>query len=73
MHNILACPDCLYCPDCPDCNYNSDLPGFPDHHGKSDNWPMMSLPTNVLNDSFLCYQDLPEHVGLENIGRGFHG
>ena len=34
---------------------------------------MMSRPTDVLNDSFVCYQDLSEYVGLENIKRGFHG
>ena len=32
---------------------------------------MMSRPTDVLKDSFFCYQDLSEKVGLENIG--FHG
>ena len=34
---------------------------------------MMSRPTDVSNDSFVCYQDLSEYVGLENIERGFHG
>ena len=34
---------------------------------------MMSRPSDVLNDSFVCYQDLSEYVGLENIERGFHG
>ena len=34
---------------------------------------MMSRTTDVLIDSFVCYQDLSEYVGLENIKRGFHG
>ena len=34
---------------------------------------MMSRPTDVLNDSFACYQDLSEYVGPGNIERGFHG
>ena len=34
---------------------------------------MMSRPADVLNDSFVCYQDLSEYVGLENIKEGFHG
>ena len=36
---------------------------------------MMSCPTDVLNDSFVCLtdQDLSEYVGLENIEQGFHG
>ena len=42
------------------------------HRGKNDYWNMMSRPTDVLNDSFVCYQDLSEYVGLENIWRGFH-
>ena len=32
---------------------------------------MMSHPTDVLNDFFVCY--LSEYVGLENIKRGFDG
>ena len=43
------------------------------HRGKNDDWPVMSRPTDVLNDSFVCYQDLSEYVGLENIWQGFHG
>ena len=34
---------------------------------------MISRPTDFLNDSFVCYQDLSEYVGLENIEQGFHG
>ena len=34
---------------------------------------MMSRPTVVFNDFFVCYQDLSEYVGLENIKQGFHG
>ena len=34
---------------------------------------MMSRPTDVLNDSFVCYQDLSEYVGFENIKEGVHG
>ena len=34
---------------------------------------MMARPTDVLNDSLVCYQDLSEYVGLENLERGFHG
>ena len=34
---------------------------------------MMSRTTDVLNDAFVCYQNLSEYVGLENIKRGFHG
>ena len=34
---------------------------------------MMSSPTDVLNDTLVCYQDLLEYVGLENIKRGFPG
>ena len=34
---------------------------------------MMSRPTDVLNDSFVGYQDLSEYVGLENLKQGFHG
>ena len=33
---------------------------------------MMSRPKDVLNGSFVCYQDLSEYVGLENIEQGFH-
>ena len=43
------------------------------HRGKTDDWPMMSRPTDVFNDYFVCYQDLSEYVGLANIERGFHG
>ena len=43
------------------------------HCGKTDDWPMMSRPTDILNDSFVCYQDLSKYVGLENIEQGFHG
>ena len=42
------------------------------HCGKNDNWPMMSHPTDVYNDSFNCYQDLSEYVGLQNIWQGVH-
>ena len=34
---------------------------------------MMSRPNNDFNDSFVCYQDLSEYVGLSNIEWGFHG
>ena len=34
---------------------------------------MMSRLTDVWNDSFACYQNLLEYVGLENIWQGFHG
>ena len=34
---------------------------------------MMSRPTDVLNEPFVCYQDLSEYVGRENIERGFQG
>ena len=44
-----------------------------DHCGKNDDGPMMSRQTDVLNDCFVCYQDLSEYVGLENIEQGFHG
>ena len=44
-----------------------------DHRGKNDDGPMMSRPTDVSNDSSVCYQDLSEYVGLENIKQGFHG
>ena len=40
---------------------------------KTDDWHMMSRPTDVLNDSFVCYQDLSLYVGLENTYQGFHG
>ena len=43
------------------------------HRGENDDWPMMSRPKDFLNDSFVCYQDLSEYAGLENIERGFHG
>ena len=43
------------------------------HRGKTDDWPMMSRPKDVLNDSFVCYQDLSEYVCLLNIEQGFHG
>ena len=43
------------------------------HHGKTDDLPMMSRPTDVLNEPFVCYQDLSEYVGRENIERGFPG
>jgi hypothetical protein len=46
---------------------------FAAHRGKTDDWPMMSRPTDVFNDYFVCYQDLSEYVGLANIERGFHG
>ena len=49
------------------------LEGLSSHRGKIDDWPMVSPPKDVLNDSFVCYQDLSEYVGLENIERGFHG
>ena len=51
----------------------SGLEGILKHHGKTEDWPMMSRPTNVLNDSFVSHQDLSEYVGLANIKRGFHG
>ena len=44
-----------------------------EHHGKTDDLPMMSHPNDVSNDSFVCYKDLSEYVGLENILQGFHG
>ena len=34
---------------------------------------MMSRPTDVSNDSFVCYQDLSEYVGLESFLLEFHG
>ena len=34
---------------------------------------MMSRPKDILNDFFVCYQDLLEYVGLSNIERRFHG
>ena len=43
------------------------------HSGKTNDWPMMSRPTDVLNEPFVCYQDLSEYVGRENIERGFPG
>ena len=42
------------------------------HRGKIDDWHMMSRPTYVSNDSFVCYRDLSEYVGLEDIEREFH-
>ena len=42
------------------------------HLGETDDGPMMSRPTDVLDNSFVCYQDLSEYVGLENIEQGFH-
>ena len=27
---------------------------------------------DISNDSFVCYQDLSEYVGLENIKQGYH-
>ena len=41
--------------------------------GKTDDWPLMSRPADVSNEYIVCYQDLPEYVGLENIEQGFHG
>ena len=41
--------------------------------GKTDDWPMMSRPTYVLNDSFVSHPDLSEYVGLANIEQGFNG
>ena len=41
------------------------------HRGKTDDWPMMSRPPYVLNDSFVCYQDLSEYVG--NLCRFYGG
>ena len=43
------------------------------HRGKTDDWPMMSRPRDVLNDSFVSHQDLSDYGGLANIERGFHG
>ena len=43
------------------------------HPGKNNNWPLMSRQTAVLNDSFVCYQDLSDYDGLENIKQEFHG
>ena len=40
---------------------------------KNYDWPMMSRPTDFLNDFFVCYQDLSVYVGLANIEQGFHG
>ena len=48
------------------------LRGVQKRHGKTDDLPMMSHPNDVLNDSFVSYQDLSEYVGLSNIERGFH-
>ena len=42
------------------------------HRGKTDDWPMMSRPKDVLNDSFVCYKDLSGYVGLSNIKQEFH-
>ena len=28
---------------------------------------------DILNDSFICWQDVSEYVGFRNIERGFHG
>ena len=33
----------------------------------------MARPKYVLNDSFVCYQDLSEYVGPRHIELGFHG
>ena len=49
------------------------LRGVQKRHGKTDDLPMMSHPNDVLNDSFVSYQDLSEYVGLSNIKRGFPG
>ena len=43
------------------------------HSGKTDDWLLMSRPTDILNDFFVCYQDLSEYVGFENIEQGFCG
>ena len=43
------------------------------HRGKTDDWLKMSRPNDVSNDSFVCYKDLLEYVGLLNIEQGFHG
>ena len=34
---------------------------------------MTSRPTDVLNDSFVCYQDFSEYAGLKNIEQGLYG
>ena len=34
---------------------------------------MTSRQTDVLNDSFVCYQDLSEYVGPKNIEQRFPG
>ena len=44
-----------------------------EHHGKTDDLPMMSHPNDVSNDSFVCYKDLSEYVGLSNIEQRLHG
>ena len=36
-------------------------------------WKEKSKQKNVLNDSYVCSQDLSEYVGLSNIKWGFHG
>ena len=50
-----------------------ETPKYTEHHGKTEDWPMMSRQTDVLNDSFVSDQDLSEYVGLANIERGFPG
>ena len=34
---------------------------------------MMSRQTDVSNDSVVCYQDLSEYAGVENMKQGFYG
>ena len=43
------------------------------YRGTTDDWLMMSRTKDVLNDSFVCYQNLSEYIGILNIKQGFHG
>ena len=42
------------------------------HRDKTNDWPMLSRPTDVLNDYFVCYQDLSEYAGFWNIEQEIH-
>ena len=44
----------------------------PRHSVKTDDWPMMSQPKDVLNVSYVFYQHLSEYVGLWNIKEGLY-
>ena len=41
------------------------------HRGETNNWPMISCPKDVSNDSFVCYQDISDYLVSKISNEGF--